>query len=157
MKNIFFTTIASLFFLSSCSSDTAVSPAINIENCSVNGELVSGVPSVKVGDVVELSLNLAGNGSELGSFQAKVDEKEIKMSLADYEKGSVSDEKNFTDTTACRLRFVDGVKVSNVKVKAMVQSVDVDHINMKFYLFAAKANCEGSELNVELKKDESVK
>jgi hypothetical protein len=156
MKNIFFTTIASLFFLSSCSSDIAVSPAINIENCSVNGAQVSGVPSVKVGDEVELSLNLAGNGSELGSFQAIVDEKEIKMSLADYEKENVTTDKNFTNTAECQLRFVDGVKVSNVKVKAMVQSVDADHINMKFYL-SAKANCEGSELNVELKKDESVK
>ena len=156
MKNIFFATIASLFFLSSCSSDTAVSPAINIENCSVNGELVSGMPSVKVGDVVELSLNLAGNGSELGSFQVRVDEKEIKMSLAEYEKENVTTDKNFTNTDECQLRFVDGVKVSNVKVKAMVQSVDEDYINMTFYL-SAKANCEGSELNVELKKDESEK
>lgn len=155
MKNIFFTTILGLLFLSSCSSDTAVPPAINIENCSVNGELISGVPSVKIGDVVELSLNLAGNGSELLSFKANANDEEIKISLADYEKNSVSDDKNFTNVTACQLRFVDGVTVSNVKVKATVQAVQENLITMKFYL-SAKANREGSELNVELKKDDSV-
>jgi len=157
MKKIFFCTIIGALCLSSCSSDTTVTPpAIHIENCSVNGDVVSGTPSVKVGDVVEVSLNLAGNGSELVTFQANADEKEIKMSLADYEKDNVTTDKNFTNTTECQLRFVDGVKVSNVKVKATVQSVQEDLMKLKFYL-SAKANCEGSELDVELKKDNSIK
>lgn len=152
MKKVFLTTILGVALLCSCSSDTAVSPAIKMESCTVNGELVSGTPSVKAGDVVELALDLEGNGSELQSFQAAADADKVKIALADYEKNRVTDDKNFTDTIKCRLRFVDGVTVSSVKVKATVQSDTDDKMALKFYL-SAKADCEGSVLEVDLKKD----
>ena len=153
MKINFLTLILGLLFLNSCSSETNVSPAIHMESCTINGTLTtSGDPSVKVGDVVEVSLQLTGNGSELVSFEANANDKDIKMALSEYDKNNVSNEKNFTDTTECHLRFIDGVKTSNVKVKATVQSTDDNVMTMKFYL-SAKTNCEGSELDLNLKKN----
>lgn len=154
MKTYILAPIFGFILLSSCSSETAVSPDIKVASCSVNDTVVSGVPSVKAGDVVELALKLEGNGSELVSFQANTEDKEdVKISLADYEKKSVSDETNFTNTTECRLRFVDGVTISSVKVKATVNSVQNEGATLKFYL-SAKADSEGngSELEVNLKK-----
>ncbi len=155
MKANFLTFILGLLFLNSCSSETNVSPAIHLESFTINGtHATSADPAVKVGDVVEVSLQLTGNGSELVSFEANANVKDIKMALSDYDKSNVSDEKNFTDTTECHLRFVDGVKTSNVKVKATVQSPGENIMTMKFYL-SAKTNCEGSELDINLKKNNS--
>ncbi|WP_321438246.1 DUF5035 family protein [uncultured Bacteroides sp.] len=151
MKTYILAPIFGFILLSSCSSETAVSPDIKVASCSVNDTVVSGVPSVKAGDVVELALKLEGNGSELVSFQANADEEEVKMSLADYEKKNVSNDKNFTNTTECQLRFVDGVTISSVKVKATVNSVQNEGATLKFYL-SAKAEGNGSELEVNLKK-----
>lgn len=151
MKNIFFTTITALLLLSSCSSDTVVSPEIEVLTCSVNDTIITDTPEVKVGDVVELSLNLIGNGSDLSTFQAIAKKEEVEMSLAEYDENNVSVEKNFTNTEACKLTFVDGVNSSNVKVKATVQSVKEDVMVLNFYL-SAKTECDGSKLEVELKR-----
>jgi len=151
MKNIFLPFILGLFLLSSCASETIVSPEIKVISCSVNDTIVAETPKVKVGDVVELSLNLIGNGSDLFSFHAKANGDEVKISLAEYDQKNVTDERNFTDAEACRLTFIDGVSTSNVKVKATVQAVKEDVMTLKFYL-SAKTECEGSELDVDLQK-----
>lgn len=151
MKNIFLPFILGLFLLSSCASETIVSPEIKVISCSVNDTIVTESPKVKVGDVVELSLNLIGNGTDLFSFHAKANDEEVKISLEEYDQKNVSVDRNFTDTEACRLIFVDGVSTSNVKVKATVQAVKEDVMTLKFYL-SAKTECEGSELDVDLEK-----
>lgn len=151
MKKNLLMVLFGTFMLSSCSSDLAVSPAIDIEKYSINGVAVQGSPLVKVGDELELQLDLKGNGSDLKTFQAKANKTEMNLILTNYEKQNVSQDKNFTDVTACKISFVDGVMHSSVTVKAKVQSVQEDMLKLNFYL-SAKADCEGSTLELDLKK-----
>lgn len=153
MKKLILTIILGAVSFFSCSFETPESPAIKMESCTVNGESVSlPLPSVKAGDVVELTLDLEGNGSELQTFQADADAEDVKMSLTEYDKSRVSDDKNFTKIDECLLRFVDGVTISSVKVKATVQQKNDDKMCMKFYL-SAKSASEGTALEIDMNRD----
>lgn len=151
MKKNLLMILFGIFLLSSCSSDKVISPVIDVKSCSINGQVVEGSPAVKVGDILELQLGLQGNGSDLKTFQAKANKSEMNLILADYDKQNVSQDKNFTDITACKISFVDGVMHTTVKVKAVVQSVQEDMLKLNFYL-SAKADCEGSTLELDMKK-----
>lgn len=151
MRKKFLMILLGTYIFSSCTTDGAISPTIDVERLSVNGIATKENPSVKVGDELELQLDLSGNGSDLKTFQAKADKNEMNLVLADYEEQNVSQDKNFTNINACKISFIDGVMHTSVKVKATVESVQEDTLVLNFYL-SAKADCDGSTLEVKLKK-----
>lgn len=151
MKKNLLTFLFSVLLFTSCLPDNAVSPVIDVKSCMVNGKNIIGCPAVKAGDQLELQLELKGNGSDLKTFQAKANKQAMNLELADYEKQNVSKDKNFTDVSACKISFVDGVMHSTVKVKAVVQSAQSDTLKLNFYL-SAKADCEGTSLELDMQK-----
>ncbi|WP_455587685.1 DUF5035 family protein [Bacteroides sp.] len=155
MKKLFLALLLSLF-LASC-SDSAESPVIEIAEFFIKGDAkdyskdMASIPSLKVGDEVIVSLKLDGNGENLGTFMVKEKEKQLGIKI-DLPDGASSD-PNFTKPEEGIIGFKDGVHVTELRMKARVQTVaDADAI-LTFYL-SSKAECESAQEMIELKTEE---
>lgn len=150
-------------FLGAC-SDSSQSPVIKIDKLFINTDegtdaengtkenyanRLDELPALKVGDEVDAFLSLDGNGAELKSFMLQNDD-DVKTELL-YEKSEVSTEGNLTDEQKGQLRFKDGVTVTKIMVRAIVDHVDKNgDVKLSFYL-SSKAECEGAQEVIDLK------
>ena len=144
-----------ILLLCSC-GDSIESPIINVERLIVNEDptrnyavLTSDMPSLKVGDKVEIMLYLDGMGAELQTFQLESDEE--VATLIDFKQSVVTSEGNLTDAESGRLRFADGVMYTQLNVVAVVTEVDdTNAAKLNFYL-SSKAECDSAQEMLELK------
>lgn len=143
--------------LAGCSG-TASSPDIEVIGLYVNGDEkdyaheLSSMSPLKVGDEVLVSLKLDGNGEELNTFIVQDGDQQLKIAEFDLPDAGVSDDKNFTDLEQGIVRFKNGVRQTELKVKAKVQTVKSEDAALIFYLFS-KAECDGAQQEIEMKTE----
>ncbi|MEG2330751.1 MAG: DUF5035 family protein [Bacteroides sp.] len=144
----------SLLLLAACSTN-GLSPVITVTSLYVNDDTIDyaqtlgSMPSLVVGDEVNVTLDLNGNGAELKTFQVNRTA-EIKLDSLGYEKREVTSEIDFTDVEGGRLRFVDGVNDTHLLVKAKVVSTTEKETKLSFYL-SSKAETNAAQYDLVLK------
>lgn len=144
----------SLLLLAACSNN-GLSPVITVTSLYVNDDItdyaktLESMPSLVVGDEVNVTLELNGNGAELKTFQVNR-AAEIKLDSLGYEKREVTSETDFTDVEEGRLRFVDGVNDTRLLVKAKVISTTEKETKLSFYL-SSKAEANAAQCDLILK------
>lgn len=143
--------------LAAC-TDSAPSPVIKITGLFLNGDEKdyakeqSSMPSLKVGDEVLVSLQLDGNGEDLNTFIVQDGDQQLKIEEFDLPKAGVSTDKNFTKLDEGIVGFENGVKQTEVKVKAKVKAVNDEDATLLFYLFS-RAECEAAKQEVDMKTE----
>lgn len=144
----------SLLLLAACSNNS-LSPVITVTSLYVNDDMtdyaqtLGSMPSLVVGDEVNVTLELNGNGAELKTFQVNRTA-EIKLDSLGYEEREVTSEADFTDVESGRLRFVDGVNDTRLLVKAKVVSTTEKETKLSFYL-SSKAETNAGQYDLVLK------
>ena len=161
MKKLFFP-LLSLCLLTTACKDSVPSPTIEMQGLYVNdGEMdytrqMEALPPLKVDDELEISLKLDGNGEELNTFLVKEEtpgskETAVEIDFNDLPEETLSDDKEFTDKDNGKLGFKDGVSQTQIGIRAKVQQVTKDGVQLKFYLFSKPVNCEGAKYELEIK------
>lgn len=113
------------------------------------------LPALKAGDGLTILLSLDGNGADLKSFQMKkhgsLDTKLL------FQSEEVSNEENLSKPEDGQIRFSDGVKKTDLMVKAKVIAIDDNgDAKLSFYL-SSKAECNGAQEEMALKTEVSKK
>ena len=147
-----------LVLLAGC-SQSAPSPVIQITGLFVNGDEkdyaqeLSSMPALKAGDEVLVSLRLDGNGEELNTFIVQDgDDQQFKIEAFELPAVGVSNDKNFTKLDEGIVGFENGVRQTDLKVKAKVSIVKDEDASLIFYLFS-RAECDGAQQAVEMKTE----
>lgn len=146
-----------LLLLAACSS-TAPSPVIQITGLFLNGDEkdyakeLSLMPSLKVGDEVLVSLKLDGSGEELNTFIVQDDDQQLTIEEFELPEVGVSGDKNFTKLDEGIVGFENGVKQTELKVKARVRAVNDEDATLLFYLFS-RAECDAAKQEVDMKTE----
>lgn len=143
-----------VFFMAACSVDTD-SPVITVNKLLLNdsqenyADKSSLIPTLNLGDKVQVYITLDGNGSDLKSFQLTKDGN-IVTGL-DYEKDEFSSDPNFTNPKKGQFRFINGVSTSHIKVEATVAELDNNGgAKLSFYL-SSKSQSSSAQKVIELK------
>lgn len=143
-----------VFFLAACSVDSE-SPVITVEKLLLNdseenyAEQSAQIPTLNLGDEVQIFLTLDGNGSDLKSFQVTKDAN-IETGLV-YEEDEFSSDRNFTDPEKGQFRFINGVTNSHLTVNATVTELDKDGgAKLSFYL-SSKTQSGSAQKVIHLK------
>ena len=153
MKTIFSLLLVSVLLLACANNE--LSPVISVTNLHLSGdetdyaEAAESMPVLKVGDEVDVTLRLSGNGAELKTFQVN-SSAEVKLDELGFNPKEVSPETDFTNVEKGRLRFVDGVNTTTLMVKAMVISTVKKETKLSFYL-SSKAETDAAQCNLILK------
>lgn len=146
-----------LLLLAAC-SNSAPSPVIKITGLFLNGDEKdyakeqSSMPSLKVGDEVLVSLQLDGSGEELNTFIVQDNDQQLNIEEFYLPETGVSTETNFTDLDKGVVGFENGVKQTELKVKAKVKAVNDEDATLLFYLFS-RAECDGDQKEVDMKME----
>lgn len=146
-----------LFLLVACSG-TAPSPVIEITGLYINGgekdyaHELSSMPTLKVNDEVLVSLKLDGSGEELNTFIVQDGNQQLKIEEFVLPEAGISDDKNFTKLDEGIVGFENGVRQTELKVKAKVKTVKGEDATLVFYLFS-RAECEADKQEVEMKTE----
>ena len=146
-----------LLLLVAC-SDSAPSPVIEITGLYVNDDEIdyaqelSSMPKLKVNDEVLVSLKLDGSGEELNTFIVQDGNQQLKIEEFILPEAGISDDKNFTKLDEGIVGFENGVRQTELKVKAIVKAVNGEDATLIFYLFS-RAECEADKQKVEMKTE----
>lgn len=158
MRNIVLLLFCSVLLLSCSTDDKSETPILNLVGIFVNDDktnyarYLDDLPSLSVGDEVDISFYLNGNGNYLRTFVLKNENPTINTSLFFY-VDDVSDE--LTEINNGLLAFKD-IEETNVAVKAKVVSFSEEDACLSFFLSSKAIDCEGAtfKLNLTLKKEE---
>ena len=146
-----------LSFLGAGCSLNETSPIITLTTLYIDGDdtdyagALDDMPILAVGDKVDVTLNLCGNGADLKTFQVYCEE-DMKLDTLIYNESEVTLEKDFTDIEKGRLRFVDNIENAHITVRAKVVSILEDEMELSFYL-SSKGEVDGAQYDLVLETE----
>lgn len=145
-------------FCGAC-TDAGESPVITVEKLYIKtvanegaervdyASRIEDLPVLKEGDEVEAILHLDGNGADLKTFSL-MNDRELVVKPLLFDKSEISTEGNLTNESKGQYRFKDGVRQSQVMVRAVIEESEKEEVKLSFYL-SSKAECEGDEEEIE--------
>ncbi|NDV65056.1 DUF5035 family protein [Bacteroides sp. 224] len=157
MKNQLILILFSIL-LYGCSEAEAETPILELTGVYTNesdtnyANTLDQLPTLSVGDEIDISFYLNGNGNNLRSFVLKNNNSAIKTKFFFY-GDDISDD--FSDLTNGVVGFVD-IPETEIAVKATILEVTEENPVLSFYLSSKAVNCEGASFKLEIPVGEKV-